>query len=261
MTARKKCIVWTIGTIVPLYSMLIAGKLSPDLRLLFIVPEVALFVVFFIRLLYAEKSPLWNGAVAFVFWLPVLGFHWAWPDATTVWEREVGAVAISIGVVALAHCFIQATGRVFINRFYTEENARSGGKETTSRNKRFLWMIWPLWAIHVSFILAFTVGTDSEAMNLTLTVPAMIGFVVVFFSLLYVEKSLLWNGTVAFLFWMPVVGWCRLIPEMREVPFYDVLYVVFQIGLVHACLQVLGRIVMNLFIWRGTAHITKTGQA
>ncbi|HOC67391.1 MAG TPA: hypothetical protein PLL36_02190 [Candidatus Hydrogenedentes bacterium] len=261
MTARKKCIVWTIGTIVPLYSMLIAGKLSPDLRLLFIVPEVALFVVFFIKLLYAEKSPLWNGAVAFVFWLPVLGFHWAWPDATTVWEREVGAVAISIGVVALAHCFIQATGRVFINRFYTEENARSGGKETTSRNKRFLWMIWPLWAIHVSFILAFTVGTDSEAMNLTLTVPAMIGFVVVFFSLLYVEKSLLWNGTVAFLFWMPVVGWCRLIPEMREVPFYDVLYVVFQIGLVHACLQVLGRIVMNLFIWRGTAHITKTGQA
>jgi len=241
--------------------MLIAGKLSPDLRLLFIVPEVALFVVFFIKLLYAEKSPLWNGAVAFVFWLPVLGFHWAWPDATTVWEREVGAVAISIGVVALAHCFIQATGRVFINRFYTEENARSGGKETTSRNKRFLWMIWPLWAIHVSFILAFTVGTDSEAMNLTLTVPAMIGFVVVFFSLLYVEKSLLWNGTVAFLFWMPVVGWCRLIPEMREVPFYDVLYVVFQIGLVHACLQVLGRIVMNLFIWRGTAHITKTGQA
>ena len=261
MTARKKCIVWTIGTIVPLYSMLIAGKLSPDLRLLFIVPEVALFVVFFIKLLYAEKSPLWNGAVAFVFWLPVLGFHWAWPDATTVWEREVGAVAISIGVVALAHCFIQANGRVFINRFYTEENARSGGKETTSRNKRFLWMIWPLWAIHVSFILAFTVGTDSEAMNLTLTVPAMIGFVVVFFSLLYVEKSLLWNGTVAFLFWMPVVGWWRLIPEMREVPFYDVLYVVFQIGLVHACLQVLGRIVMNLFIWRGTAHITKTGQA
>ncbi len=261
MTVRKKCIVWIIGTIVPLYAMLIAGKLSPDLRLLFIVPEVALFVVFFIKLLYAEKSPLWNGAVAFVFWLPVLGFHWAWPDATTVWEREVGAVAISIGVVALAHCFIQATGRVFINRFYTEENARSGGKETTSRNKRFLWMIWPLWAIHVSFILAFTVGTDSEAMNLTLTVPAMIGFVVVFFSLLYVEKSLLWNGTVAFLFWMPVVGWCRLIPEMREVPFYDVLYVVFQIGLVHACLQVLGRIVMNLFIWRGTAHITKTGQA
>jgi len=240
--------------------MLITGKFSPDLRLLFIVPEVALFVVFFIRLLYAEKSPLWNGAVAFVFWLPVLGFHWAWPDTVTVWEEEVIDVAISIGIVALAHCFIQSTGRVFINRFYTEENARAGGKETTSRNKRFLWMIWPLLAIHVSFMLAFTVGNDSEAMNLTLTVPAMIGFLVVFFSLLYVEKSLLWNGIVAFLFWMPVVGWWRLIPEMQEVPFYDVFYVVFQIGLVHACIQVLGRIVMNLFTCRETTQIKKAEQ-
>ena len=61
MTARKKCIVWTIGTIVPLYSMLIAGKLSPDLRLLFIVPEVALFVVFFIKLLsLSNKPPEWR---------------------------------------------------------------------------------------------------------------------------------------------------------------------------------------------------------
>ncbi|NLN88055.1 MAG: hypothetical protein GX133_10740 [Syntrophomonadaceae bacterium] len=260
MKVRKKCIVWTKGTIVPLYSMLIAGKLSPDLRLLFIVPEVALFVVFCIKLLYAEKSPLWNGAVAFVFWLPVLGFHWARPDATTVWEREVGAVAISIGIVALAHCFIQSTGRVFINRFYTKENARSGGKETTSRNKRFLWMIWPLLAIHVSFMLAFTVGNDSEAMNLTLTVPAMICFVVVFFSLLYVENSLLWNGTVAFLFWMPVLGWWRLLPQMHNIPLYDVFYVVFQIGLMHACIQVLGRIVMNLFTCRETTQITKAEQ-
>jgi len=85
-------------------------------------------------------------------------------------------------------------------------------------------------------------------------------FSVVFFSLLYVEKSLLWNGIVAFLFWMPVVGWWRLIPEMQEVPFYDVFYVVFQIGLVHACIQVLGRIVMNLFTCRETTQIKKAEQ-
>lgn len=243
MTVREKHVVWMMVTILPIYAM---GITAPGLGLglLFLPLEIILFVAFFVHLLYSEKSLLWNFCIAFAFWLPGLGLIVTQPGTEIIAAGKVYVTVLSIGVIPVIHGFSQLAGRSFINRFYLAGSTLSDSEKSALRKWRFLWIGGAFAVTHLLLLLAFITQGDFEGLSGALFVSVSTCVIVLSFSVLYVERSFILNGVVACLFWMPVMGWWWVISDTEET-FYDVFYVVVRIGLVYACIQVLGRIFMN----------------
>ncbi len=76
---------------------------------------IVLACTLFFWLLYSENSPLWNGSIVFLFWMPLAGWYWLEPSEEAIITRNVYAAIIEVFKIALAHGAIQFLGRVLIN--------------------------------------------------------------------------------------------------------------------------------------------------
>jgi len=119
-TVRGKRILWVIGTIIPSYLLLIIlNRMYRESNEFMLAPFLVLWlamllVTAFFRLLYSEKSPLWNGIIAFLFWMPLAGWYWLEPNEEAIETRRVYAAIIEVLKIALAHGSIQFLGRWLI---------------------------------------------------------------------------------------------------------------------------------------------------
>ena len=93
--ARKR-ILWILGITVPTYVLFIPAywtitrEPEPSFAV-FLTLWVALAdLILFLWLLRSERSALWNGIIAFLFWMPAVGWSWLEPNAELIQTRNVG---------------------------------------------------------------------------------------------------------------------------------------------------------------------------
>ena len=117
----SKRIAWIMGTIIPGYILLVFAcraytkNNDSDLSPFLLISWAVLLCTAFFRLLYSEKSPVWNGIIAFLFWMPLAGWYWLQPSEEAILTRNIYTAIIEVFKIALAHGAIQFLGRVLIN--------------------------------------------------------------------------------------------------------------------------------------------------
>jgi hypothetical protein len=140
----------------------------------------------------------------------------------------------------------------------------------TLRTKRILWIIWAFVTFNTTYIFFYVVSLESEVPSWRILVVAvMICFPFMFLSLLFIEKSLLRNGMVAFMFWapaliwkwisngefilepqgfwLPLKGWFWILTEEKTGTLPDAFFW-FKVGMFHAFIQIYGKLKVNKYI-------------
>ena len=112
VSSRLMWLFGTTGTVYPMLTVLMpAGAAGiPWMGLVFLV-----FVVEFFALLICEESALWNGAIAFCFWLPMVALHLISPGMDSIEKGTVVYGAVDLLAVAVFHAFLQSGMRFLFN--------------------------------------------------------------------------------------------------------------------------------------------------
>jgi hypothetical protein len=108
---------WIIGVTTPIYLMLTV-LMPPGF---FGVPWMGLVLLVFLglfsSLLIFEKSALWNGVIAIIFWMPILGLMIAEPGIHATDRAEVFREMKPILLTAEIHVILQYSLRHLLNKF------------------------------------------------------------------------------------------------------------------------------------------------
>lgn len=102
---------WVSGTTIPIYLMLTVLAPPGIGSVPWLLVVIIVFCALFVTLIFREPSSLWNGVIAFVFWLPLVVLHLMRPGSETVKNGEVLSGVIAILGVAYIHAAIQYLAR------------------------------------------------------------------------------------------------------------------------------------------------------
>lgn len=108
-----KRLLWIVGTILPVYLMLVF--MPPGfggVPWMFFV--ILVFLIEFIALVSFEQSCLWNGIVAFLFWIPMIGIDLTYPGTVNI-DNGINETVFQILALALVHALIQMGIRAVLN--------------------------------------------------------------------------------------------------------------------------------------------------
>jgi len=111
----RKRLLWISRTTIPIYLMLTLFMPPGFAGNLWMVLVMFVFLWQFIALLISESSCTWNGIIAFVFWMPMVGLHLMYPGTETVKNGEVHEGVLWILTVAVVHASIQLGIRALLN--------------------------------------------------------------------------------------------------------------------------------------------------
>ena len=114
-------LLWMLGTTVPIYLMITVFMPEGFAGVPWMLLVTFIFFCLFLSLLGCEQSPLWNGLIAFLFWLPMLGLHLHHPGTETISRGEVHKGVISILMIGVIHALIQFTARYVLKNLRPEK--------------------------------------------------------------------------------------------------------------------------------------------
>lgn len=113
---HRKRIQLITGTIVPVYTMLTVLMPGGFAGVYWMMLVVVVFIVLFVLVLTFEKSPVWNGLIAFIFWMPMVAIHLYRPGTAAIEEGTVYVGVIEILRIGLVHAVIQSLLRLGVNQ-------------------------------------------------------------------------------------------------------------------------------------------------
>jgi hypothetical protein len=114
-TLIVKRVAWMIGTTAPIYLMLTVFMPPGFGGVPWMWLVLLVFAGLFIGLLCFERSALWNGIIAFVFWIPMVIIHIMHPGTQTVAEGKVYVGVLQIFGIAAIHGGLQFGARFLVN--------------------------------------------------------------------------------------------------------------------------------------------------
>ncbi len=117
---RYRYLLWVIGTTVPIYLMITVYMPEGFAGVPWMILVTFLFFCMFLALVICERSSLWNGVIAFLFWMPMVGLHLHHPGTEAVSRGEVYKGVILIMTIGIAHALIQFTVSYFVNQIRPE---------------------------------------------------------------------------------------------------------------------------------------------
>ncbi|QDT99250.1 hypothetical protein V144x_47610 [Gimesia aquarii] len=123
---HKRYLLWVLGTTAPIYTMITVLMPKGFAGVPWMLLVTAIFLLMFLALLGFESSPIWNGLIAFLFWLPMIVIHLHNPGTVAISRGEVHKGVIEILTIGAIHALIQFTARYIINiknnKLHTEKH-------------------------------------------------------------------------------------------------------------------------------------------
>jgi hypothetical protein len=103
------------ATTIPIYAMLTVFMPPGFAGVPWMLLILGVFAALFVALLFFEESPVWNGLIAFCFWLPMIFIHLAEPGIDTIANGTVFVGVLEILGIAEVHGFSQYALRRALN--------------------------------------------------------------------------------------------------------------------------------------------------
>jgi len=131
---HKSHLLWVLATTALIYTMITHKPVG-----LAGVPCVLLaafiFLCMFLAVFGFVASPIWNGLIAFIFWLPMIVLHLCNPGTVAISRGEVHKGVITILTIGVIHALIQFTARCIINKLRPEKIQLGAGAESSTASR------------------------------------------------------------------------------------------------------------------------------
>ncbi|QDT98017.1 hypothetical protein [Gimesia aquarii] len=119
-TFHKIHLLWVLATTALIYTIIThlpVGLAGVPYAML----AAFIFLLMFLAVLGFVASPIWNGLIAFFFWLPMIALHLHNPGTVAISRGEVHKGVIEILTIGVIHALIQFTIRYIINKLRPEK--------------------------------------------------------------------------------------------------------------------------------------------
>ncbi|QDT94808.1 hypothetical protein [Gimesia aquarii] len=132
---HKSHLLWVLGTTAPIYTMITVLMPKGIAGVPWIGLVAVIFLLMFLALLGFERSPIWNGLIAFIFWLPMIVLHLLNPGTVAISRGEVHKGVIEILAIGLIHALIQFTARFIMNKRHPEKTQLGAGADSSTASR------------------------------------------------------------------------------------------------------------------------------